>query len=546
MPNYLMKKASQLPEYEGTTGNLMVLAVDVENGQTVQANLAAVFQTFAGLKDPRIKEMTASNLVEGAMLFYDKAEECYCVVAPEAVAAVLADYNTHRYETNFDTYVGTFEGYAHFIANDDAVSENALFSDDVAATSCFYRIEIDNTQAGSITFSATSGNGSIASNTVSWDADTSMTDIVALFTALNATYITFGALTDGTGVGVEIGGYGANTLTATATSNCTVIDCSGLAFYASENPLVEVGDTYIPTAAYTYIAKGTHHNWRGAAAATCLPSKNLIGASSSCIANDGFDYSYRVGLNYAKFLSWATTNGDDTFYDDGEGGTDNSVGHVMKKTRFDTDVTAKVGLDPDEEGISATEKEKRTMAGYYNHLYNDQDGEYAELRQEYQAKYGQMTSLYDAYIMSHMMAVDAASGITNAMRNNGLNQTVVKGDAMNVNYNYKIIPAYPPEYNAQQYCLTASEGFKAGSYYHPEPGDQGLMFRDDIMPLINANITAAGEGTALTNSMYRGCTADSNALYSWCFHGGNGCFDYNYRYGGGFRCRPALALQIPA
>lgn len=493
---------------------------------------------LAGVGDPRIKYLNSANLKEGAMLFYDRALEVYCVVAPEMIAAVLADYDSTRYETNFDTYVGTVGGTARFVAFDDAAANMpSLFNDNVAATSCFYRIEIDNTQAGSITFSAASGNASVASNTISWEADEAMSAIVAKFTAKNTTYITFGALADGTGVGLEIGGYGANTITVTASENCTVIDCSTLAFYASANPAAPaVGGTFNPTAAYTFIDKTAHHNWRGAAAATCLPGKGLVAASSSCIANDGFDYSYRTGVNFAKFKEWASVSGDDTYYDDGEGGTDQSVGHVMRKSRFDTEVTNYTGEDSHRLG----------MKDYYTHLFNDQTGDYATMRQSYEAKYGvKMQSLYDGYLMSHMIKIDAASGITSTMRGKGFLQTSVKADAMNVNYNYVIIPAYPPEYNAQHYGVVTSEGFRPGMYYHPEPADIGLMFRDDLMAKINANITIAGRGTAITNTMYRGSSADYYAGSSWYFGGTYGCFLNDPRYSGRFRCRPSFALPIP-
>ena len=114
---------------------------------------------------------------------------------------------------------------------------------------------------------------------------------------------------------------------------------------------------------------------------------------------------------------------------------------------------------------------------------------------------------------------------------------------MNVNYNYVIIPAYPPEYNSQQFELANSEGFSKGRYYHPEVGDLGLMFRDDIMPIINENI-AKVNGVQLNNSLYRGSSADYNGYGSWYFYGASGCLDGTFRYDGNFRCRPVLALPL--
>ncbi len=505
-----------------------------ENEVTAYSTLDLI---LASIGDPRIKPLD-NNIKEGDMAFYDRARGEHCYVPKAMIAAVLADYNDVRYETNYDTYVGTIDGKAHFIArNDAAVLTSAQGGNDVAATSCYYRIEIDNTTSGSITFSAASGNASVASTTITWSAGDTMSSIVALFTAKNASYITFAALSDGKGVGLEIGGYGANTLTVTGTPvGCEVIDCSGLAFLRSQNPAAPaVGGTFNPAAAFTFLGKGIHHNFRGATARSILGT-SLVNASSVCKANDGYDYSYRTGLNYAKFKEWATMSGDDTYYDDGEGGTDQSQGHVMKKSRFDTEVTNYTGSDSHRVG----------MKTYYDHLLNDQTGDYATLRQQYESWYNsQMTSMYDAYLMSHMMKIDAADGITYNMANKGFAQTVAKADCMNVTYNYVIIPAYPPEYNAQQYGKSASEGFAPGMYYHPEPADLGLMFRDDIMALINANITASGGGTQLTKSLYRGSSADCHAGHSWCFRGTRGCLLNGDRCNTLFRCRPSLALPLP-
>jgi len=91
----------------------------------------------------------------------------------------------------------------------------------------------------------------------------------------------------------------------------------------------------------------------------------------------------------------------------------------------------------------------------------------------------------------------------------------------------------------------ASEGFHPGVYHYPEPADIGLMFRDDLMAKINANIAIVGRGTAMANTMYRGSSADYHATYSWFFLGSYGCFGSHFRYHENFRCRPSLALALP-
>lgn len=480
--------------------------------------------------DDRIIPGSLDILTEGDMLFFDRVRRIYCIVKKADVAIVLTDYDTLRYETNYDTYTGTFDGVAHFTASDDAFADDALYSDDVAATACFYRIEIDNTVAGRISFYANSGNTSVPASEVAWEASEPMDSIVAKFVAKNTTYITFGALTDGKGVGLEIGGYGANTLTVSGSEHAVVIDCSGLAMLASANTGIAVGGDYNPEGEYTFIGRGVHHNFRGASAQSILG--NFVKTpNSACIANDGFDYSYRVGLNFTKFKEWASVSGDDAYYDDGEGGTDESVGHVMRKTRFDTEVTNYTGSDPHRLG----------MKEYYGHLLNDTEGDFADLRAEYEGRYGTMTDMYDAYLQSHMMDLEAITGTTADLRNYGKIQTELKADCINVNYNYKFIPAYPPEYNANRYGKE-SDGFAPGNYYHPETGDLGLMFRDDIMPLINANVDAAGHGTKLTNAMYRGSCGDYYGNYAWYFDGTHGCLNISRRYNPNFRSRPVFAL----
>ena len=508
--------------------------LDLRFGLVLGGGNASEGPTF----DNRMKPLRTTLLEVGDMLFFDKIRKKYVIVKKADISDVLSDYDTTMYETNFDSFIGALDGMAHFVARDDAMPSQSLYDNTVAATPCYYRIEIDNTQAGSITFSVASGNGSISSTTISWDADEAMSDIVDKFTAKNpaaSSYIAFAGLEDGTGVGLSVGGYGANTLTVTDSANCTVIDCSALAFYRSENTSAPaVGGTFDPTAEWTFIGN-SHHNWRGATAKTCLPNKDLVDASTVLLAVDGYNYSYRCGGNFAKFKSWAATSGESTFYDDGEDGSIANPGaHCMNEATFNLGVRDYEGEDEAHLG----------MKDYYTHLLSDATGDYAALRAVYESRYGTMSTMYDAYLMSHMVDPGANSGIANNMRNKGKHQTDVKADAMNVTYNYVIIPAYPPEYNAATYGDAATDGFQAGTYYHPEPGDIGLFMRDDIMALVNANITLSAGGTQILNTVSRGSCADYNASNSWCFGSYDGCVGSNGRCYASFRSRPVLALPL--
>lgn len=506
--------------------------------------IGSIADLLSAPADPRMKPFAAENLAVGDMLFFDKFTNLYVIVKKAAIAAVLADYDTKRYETNNDVYIGTAGNKARFVAKNDAMPSQSLYDNTVAATHCYYRIEIDNTQAGSITLSAASGNASIATTTITWAANEAMSTIVGKFTALNASYITFAALADGKGVGCEVGGYGANTLTTSALTACTVVDCSTYAFYRSLNPAAPaVGGVFNPSAGYTLIGNA-HHNFRGAAAASILTGKGLVGANSVMIGNDGFDYSYLTGCNFAKWKSWATTNGSGSYIDDGEGGTQGTHAAVMSKAEFEADV----------QNYSGSDNEHLYMQAYYYNLFHGNDNvtihgdtyNFSALKAQYESWYGQMANQYDGYLMSHMIKIDAASGITYDMLGKGKNQSDVKADCMNVTYDYVIIPAYPPEYNAYTYGVADSEGFAAGAYYHPEPADLGLFLRDDVMATVNSTLAIAaitGE-LALDNSTYRGSSADYNGSGSWYFNGYYGVLGRDYRYDGSFRSRPVLALSL--
>lgn len=511
--------------------------------------IGSVADILSAPADPRMKALTADNLTEGDMVFYDKYGKCYVVVKKADIAGVLATYDTKRYETNNDTFVGIAGELARFVGKNDAMPTQSLYSNTVAATSCYYRIEIDNTQNGSISFYSVAGEASWAIGSsatpaqVSWTAGESMATIAARFTALNKSYNTFAALADGKGVGLEVGGYGANTLTVTASTNCTVIDCSKFAFYRSLNPAAPaVGGVFNPNAGYTLLGD-SHHNFRGAAAASILTGKGLVAANSTCYGNDGFDYSYRTFINFTKGKSWAATSGSADYIDDGEGGTQGTHAAVMKKSKFVADV----------ENYSGADNEHLYMQAYYYNLFHGNDNvtihgntfNFSAMKAQYEKWYGQMTEMYDAYIMSHCMKIDAEQGITKLMLGKGKNQTDVKADCMNVTYDYVIIPAYPPEYNAHTYGIANSEGFAPGTYYHPEPADLGLFLRDDNMATVNSVLAIPiieGE-LPLDNGTHRGSSADYLG-YTWYFDGGYGVFNISYRYYGGFRCRPVLALPL--
>lgn len=75
---------------------------------------------------------------------------------------------------------------------------------------------------------------------------------------------------------------------------------------------------------------------------------------------------------------------------------------------------------------------------------------------------------------------------------------------------------------------------------------QGLIITIYINEINEKLVEAGGKKFAkdwyVSKELWRpvGC-ADYNGYYSWCFGGVSGCFYYNNRYTGRFRCRPVLA-----
>ena len=270
-----------------------------------------------------------------------------------------------------------------------------------------------------------------------------------------------------------------------------------------------------------------------------------IGANSSCIANNGQNYIYGCGINYTEYRSYMSTNGNNQFCTDGVNGSKNTHSSTsfsnpyfpMNKSVFDSNINSNATKDSD----------AYKMYEYYNNLLNSIGDEFAEKHDLYVSRYGEMEDLYAAYLMSHMINTDnPTSGIVYTSKDYGSTLTQVKGKIFTVDYNYKYYPAYPPEYNCLQYGLTdLQSGFGKGTYYHPEPYDLALIFRDDMLPKLNENFKKSNfKITSLTNSLYRGTSAEYAFNLTWIFHGLIRTLYNHTRYRSIFRCRPFLAFDL--
>ena len=253
--------------------------------------------------------------------------------------------------------------------------------------------------------------------------------------------------------------------------------------------------------------------------------------------------SYRLCVtDLADNLYARTRFGDAEALTRENGTTNNSTGVVMTKVYFDN------MTNPSNVNYNVA------IHTYYNNLLTSDEEPYKSIRDTYAAWYSYTPqTMYDVYIMTHMMKTNAGSGVVFTAMNRGKQLTDVKGKVFTVTYNYTYVPAYPPEYNALHYgnVYNAYENtkFKQGFYYHPEPGDLGVFLRDDMLAKCNSTWAKVSSGmyskrTPLSNSTYLGSVAESYSSNSWYFYGAYRCLNDDGRYYSNFRSRPCSAYLI--
>ena len=485
---------------------------------------------------------TESNIIPGVdYVVYDTYDDTYKILKGKSYDENTFDFS--RYQTNFDIVIGIRDNKIHAVACDDAYGYENMVNDDTAAAPCYYRLEFDNKQAGSLSYKITLLSSVIIENTLTWNGGDSYETIVeGLHSYLQSinTYAGAYVLDDNTGIGFSLGYYGNNTLEITESDvEYTLLDMSTLAVYDKG---VKYGDSYNPNLA---VINNNHKSWRSVSVQTIMGSDIIpIGPNTACIANNGQNYVYGCGINYAGYRSYMSANGNNQFCTDGVNGSKNTHSSTsysnpyfpMNKSVFDSNINSSAAKDSD----------AYKMYEYYNNLLNSIGDEFAEKHDLYVSRYGEMEDLYAAYLMSHMINTDnPTSGIVYTSKDYGPELTNVKSKIFTVDYNYKYYPAYPPEYNALQYGLTdLQSGFGKGTYYHPEPYDIALIFRDDMLPKLNDNFKKSNfKVTKLTNSLYRGTSAEYNSYRTWYFGGARTLYA-NLRSDSVFRCRPFLAFDL--
>lgn len=466
---------------------------------------------------------------------YDKKYKCL-----RRSTYIPEKFNDDRYNTNYDIVLGIYGNTLRAISTSDTTDLPNIVGDNTAAAFSYYRLEIDTTTAGNLTCIVKPSNE--LSINITWNANDSMSVILQQFlTQQQATsgdafkvYTQFNILKDGKGIGVAVGYYGSNSCTITnVTGNVNLIDMSQFAIYSNT---IKYNDNYNPDLP---VLDNKFKNWRGNSSQNIL-GKTLIPVNThgNCIANNDLNYQNRCGINFAGWKSWASTQNDTkNFVSDGVNGSTLNGSNIMKRTLFDEYVNENATIDSD--GYK--------MYVYYNNLLTSSDQFFKEKHDLYVAKYGDMTDLYDAYLMSHMVNTDKpTSGILSIIKDFGLILTQNKGKIFTVTYDYKYYPAYPPEYNALQYGLEDNNrGFGKGTYYHPEPYDLAIMLRDDMMEKLNNNFIEGNFSIKLLdNNTNLGSCAEYNSTNTWYFDNRTKCLNSYSQYWSNFKTRPIFGFKI--
>ena len=463
-----------------------------------------------------------------------------------------------RYITNGDVLLGVTGGKHHAVAPVYADGGTWGISDNTAAAPCHYRIEGPDgetlgARAGSLNFSFNIGNKS-GSGSASWNAGATIGSIITQITStLSGDYISVVTTRDQKAIGIQLGGYGVNTITFSSSSNCKLIDCTTLAVFDKDRTL-KSGMLQAENPRVSNRINSSHKSWRGAASSTILNSyltsaglTSLTGTNSASYDLLGQNRQYRGVCNVGGAASWG---GDaTTFVSDGAGGSDVQGFTIMQQSVFNNNVKA---------GASGNALK---MYNFYTALMKG-TGEQKALHDYLIDRFGAsvLTNLWRWYLACHAVDLDASSGITSSVRNKGVYETHVLGCIYTVDYNYEYYPAYPPEYNTVKYEEQTPIWVAMYDYEHntnnknkwdvqiystAEPFDLASMYADAWMARINSRLSDPWLGlsnkTNLSNSVYTGSFAQYRDNYCWYFNGNNRVMIRTRRCNSYFRPRPVAA-----
>ncbi len=506
---------------------------------------------------------TASNINPGNdILAYDKIRQKYVGIKGDTYNPNIPGFSD-RYDTNNDIIIGVTDGYIHACS---CKNVDSVYGDS-GASHCFYKLTLpvdvlNGTKSFDLYLGRTTRTftGSVDS-IVSKMRDSSNATAGGLNMGSSNTYtnVMFVEKLSDSIIGMGVGAAAAlnNVITIT-------YDGSSFSYNGSYNGLtledmtlkctadtgIQYGDDYSDS--YTQYSNTTHKDFRTQSCTTSGYTSPDISTAfiplSNCYCNNGQNYSRCVGVVYNTFINFEKNYASgNSFVSDGVNNSTNqalNAANIMNLSTFDSCVNA-----------SATGDAKK-MYDYYNELLTGTDPSLKAKREKLESMYGSMQAftdspLYAAYVMSHMIDVnnDTSNGITQVYRNQGKYITDIKGRVMNVDYNDKYVPAYPPEYSALQYGNNNPEShFKKGSYYHPEPYDLGSALRDDILNKLNTRLNTLHNNFNITvdlllNNTLLGICTEYTAATTWYFINSSNIYTYRNRYLGSFYSRPFFACS---
>lgn len=435
-----------------------------------------------------VVDATILNCELGDMLIYDKQTLSRKLLK-------MATYNAATFDTN--RYIKS-NMFWH-----NSVRDTALFlysgqtSARWAAQNEYKLSGFDLTQAGSFTFLSTGYQAAGSATTISWEANASLSDILAQFTTGNggvignASYNT--KAIEGSDIIFMVGGTGTNLITiGSKTGGASDVALTDYSFYC------KIGDEVIATE--------EHRSFEGSTVTSLFGSyvSNVtFHYTSACYTNTNANRSWYTGVAFSIFKSYHAANGS---------------------TSFVSDITS---------NTSAPMKEATFLAC--------KNSEVAAERECYERNNGS----WDNYLHNMCANIEATKGTVNDNYANFGAQSKIRATIFYKNRNDEWIPCYPADYAASQMGVTVAgytTGFEPGNLYMSDTFDFASYLTDEKRSVLNPYLTLVG-GTTLGGS-YLWTGSEYSGSRAWRFGAAYGMLDDFYKMDSR-GVRASLALNLP-
>ena len=319
-------------------------------------------------------------------------------------------------------------------------------------------------------------NGTAKSGDVSWESDA----VATIVSQINAV-VSGLAVNKGTYVGIAVNTYSASTFTISSDSGVEYEDLSK--------------QCWVDGVKQTEV----HRGWQNTAVGSLsLGLTSFIAANTVQYSKAGYNNSYRCGVNFAKWKSWASASGNASYVAE-------SAVDIMKQTAF---------------------------------------AACASGSSDAQALYAKYNGDYDAYLRAHMIKVEDvhAGGVEYIGYGRGLEQTKLLASVMTLDLDGNRVPAFPAAYYANTAYVSGDDALAAGKWQMPNNTDLGMFMEDTTYALVRSALSKIG-GTALANSDYIWSVSEYGSYRAWyCL--GNGGYGDSGSKRLSYSVRPLLALEI--